>query len=194
MKFFTFFFRKKKTRYSIKTSADKSLSAYDVIASCLNLKKIEDNIYVDEKNEKFVRTKYGFEPATRYNLKITNISMQNKLEKLVSEFNYLKGIQNNLYMRIENIHKQHKNQVNSMISDNEKRLLNNPHLIETKKQYEVLQQRFIKLQLKVKKNQSNTIANTSNSEKLATLKYELLIKELQEEIAQLKSINRKTEP
>lgn len=47
-------------------------TAYHMIAECIGLKPLYGKIYADAEGRHFVQTKYGFEPAERYNLYLEN--------------------------------------------------------------------------------------------------------------------------
>ncbi len=69
----------------IKTGeAIREVSIYDLIANFIGLNLLRQDIYVDESGEEFIRTKYGFHPATRYNHNL-KIKM---CEQLIDELKY----------------------------------------------------------------------------------------------------------
>lgn len=69
----------------IKTNQSiKEVSVYDLIAYYIGLNFINQDIYVNESGEEFIRTRYGFQPAVRYNQNIKIIAQ----EKLIDELQY----------------------------------------------------------------------------------------------------------
>ncbi len=92
-------------------------TAYDIIARCLKLTHLKENIYKDENGNSFILTKYGFEPAVRVNtqllltelmkhhemtseenrrLKIFITDSNNKIAKQYTEINNLRNEKFNL--------------------------------------------------------------------------------------------------
>ncbi len=64
----------------------KFKTAYDIIAHILGLEKISgnENGYIKTDNKKrFIRTKWGFEPEEKHNLRIMVLKLEHKLGKLI---------------------------------------------------------------------------------------------------------------
>lgn len=71
----------------IKKSDDnltRDITVYDLIAHYAGLRHVRQDIYVNEAGDEYVRTKYGFELATRYN---QNIRISES-DKLIDELQY----------------------------------------------------------------------------------------------------------
>lgn len=59
--------------------------AYDVIAHILGIYQVpgKDNIYMTKDHKKrYIRTKWGFEPVEKHNLKIRNMYLEREIDKL----------------------------------------------------------------------------------------------------------------
>ncbi len=65
----------------------KFKTAYDIIAHVLGLRllKEQEKIYVlkGDRSKRFVRTKWGFEPVEKHNLKIRVMYLEHEIEKLI---------------------------------------------------------------------------------------------------------------
>jgi len=87
----------------------KFITAYDIIAHILGLEKIPDkkNLYLNPKNEKrYFRTKWGFEPEEKHNLRIVVLKLEHKLEKLQQKVEELTFDNDTLIRKKEGLAKQ----------------------------------------------------------------------------------------
>jgi len=64
--------------------SSKEISVYDLLAQYLGLRHLHKDIYVNESGEEYIRTRYGFQSAMRYN---QNIKISEH-ERLVEELEY----------------------------------------------------------------------------------------------------------
>jgi len=64
----------------------KFKTAYDIIAHILGLRllKEQENVYVhkEDRSKRFIRTKWGFEPVEKHNLKVRVLYLEHEIEKL----------------------------------------------------------------------------------------------------------------
>ncbi len=87
----------------------KFITAYDIIAHILGLEKIPDkeNLYINPKNRKrYFRTKWGFEPEDKHNLRIVVLKLEHKLEKLMQKVEELTFDNDTLIRKKEGLAKQ----------------------------------------------------------------------------------------
>jgi tRNA/tmRNA/rRNA uracil-C5-methylase (TrmA/RlmC/RlmD family) len=62
----------------------KEISVYDLLANHLGLRYLHKDIYVNEAGEEYIRTRYGFQSAIRYN---QNVKISES-EHLIAELEY----------------------------------------------------------------------------------------------------------
>ncbi|QOI98522.1 MAG: hypothetical protein HRU69_13945 [Flammeovirgaceae bacterium] len=62
----------------------RDITVYDLIAHHVGLSYVGQDIYVNESGEEYIRTKYGFESAIRYNQNIKILES----ERLIDELQY----------------------------------------------------------------------------------------------------------
>ena len=89
----------------------KFITAYDIIAHILGLEKISerDSLYINPKNRKrYFRTKWGFEPEEKYNLRIVVLKLEYKLEKLIQRTEELTYDNDTLIRKKDGLAKQLK--------------------------------------------------------------------------------------
>ncbi len=67
-------------------------SAYDILALVLKLKKhtSKENIYVDKNNTYYIRNKWGFEKAAKYNQRIALRRKERQFDQLADDYKHLK--------------------------------------------------------------------------------------------------------
>jgi hypothetical protein len=69
----------------LKISDDQStrdITVYDLIAHYAGLRYVGQDIYINESGEEYIRTKYGFQTATRYNQNIQILESERLTEEL----------------------------------------------------------------------------------------------------------------
>ena len=69
----------------LKKSDDKltrDITVYDLIAHYVGLKYVGQDIYINESGDEYVRTKYGFESAIRYNQNIRILESDRQIDEL----------------------------------------------------------------------------------------------------------------
>ena len=87
----------------------KFKTAYDIIAHALGLQQLpeKDNLYISNDTQKrFIRTKWGFEPTEKHNLKVKTLRLEHEIEKLNRELNELRSDNDALVRKREGLRKQ----------------------------------------------------------------------------------------
>ena len=87
----------------------KFKTAYDIIAHVLGLQQLpeKDNIYINNNTKKrFIRTKWGFEPTEKHNLKVKTLRLEHIIEKLNREIDELRSDNDALIRKREGLRKQ----------------------------------------------------------------------------------------
>lgn len=67
----------------------KPETAFDIIALINKFEYEKLNIYIDKLGERWIRTKYGFEPVISYNLKFENTELKEEIKARENEINNL---------------------------------------------------------------------------------------------------------
>jgi len=68
----------------MKTEKDK-ITAYDIIAICLNLHLVKGSIWSDKHGKTFLLTKYGFEEIAKWQRNHNFLNMRKQIEELQYE-------------------------------------------------------------------------------------------------------------
>ena len=127
----------------------KFITAYDVIAHILGLEKIpeRDNLYIKPKNRKrYIRTKWGFEPEEKYNLRIVILKLEYRLEKLIQRTEELTYDNDTLIRKKDGLAKQlNKSHEYSKESRREKRFISKL-LKEVLDKNVALEKKFLRLE------------------------------------------------
>lgn len=79
----------------------KPETAFDIIALINKLEYERLNIYTDELGERWIRTKYGFEPTISYNLKFENTELKEEIKARENEINNLNLRHNRMQKVVE---------------------------------------------------------------------------------------------
>ena len=146
----------------------KFLTAYDLIAYILGLEKIpnRENLYLHIKTRKrYFRTKWGFEPEEKYNLRIVVLKLEHKLEKLMQRVEELSFDNDVLIRKKEGLTKQlRKSQDYSKETRREKRFISKL-LKEVLDKNVALEKRFLRLEnhtVNIEKQLENLKVTKSN--------------------------------
>lgn len=127
----------------------KFVTAYDIIAHILGLERIPDreNVYLHTKTKKrYFRTKWGFEPEEKYNLRIEVLKLEHKLEKLNQRVEELTYDNDGLIRKKEGLTKQlRKSQDYSKEARREKRFISKL-LKEVLDKNVALEKKFLRLE------------------------------------------------
>ena len=87
----------------------KFRTAYDIIAHILGLQQLtgKEKIFVKkDSGKRYIRTKWGFEPVEKHNLKIKILRLEHEIDKLKTENEELKYNNETLIRKKEGLKKQ----------------------------------------------------------------------------------------
>jgi len=144
-------------------------SAYDILAVVLKLKKHSsgENIYVDKNNIHYLRTKWGFEKAEKYNLRIALKRKERQYDRLFDDYNNLVHDYNLILQRKSGLNK-HLDSANEILKNARKEKgFFKKHLKEVLDKNTALEKRMERM-LRQEENQAHQI------EKLKSTKDNLL--------------------
>lgn len=79
----------------------KPETAFDIIALINKFEYEKLNIYTDELGERWIRTKYGFEPTISYNLKFENTELKEEIKARENEISNLNLRHNRMQKVVE---------------------------------------------------------------------------------------------
>ena len=146
-------------RPKIDFSKKKRITAYDIIADCLGFKHVRDNIYIDKKGEKFILTKYGFEPAESISLHTQLLYSNKKIFQLQGEKNEYKNEYDTLTARLDYVCSSHK----QTLKQNKRLRKKNRSL---KRKFENLTEIMIDLEEKLEKKYAQRKINNQEKQRL----------------------------
>jgi prefoldin subunit 5 len=86
-------------------NSGEEVSVFDLIAFYAKLKKLKKDIYANSQGEEFIRNEYGFQPATRLNLKLQVERLGKKIEKIEADLQNVNKDKENLAKTITTLTK-----------------------------------------------------------------------------------------